>query len=60
MTVTGSTGVQTFPLRLSAPTIEKVSDLAHSEGMSLNYFISLAVEEKIFRAEQVGVGASHP
>lgn len=41
-----------FPLRLSSTMRQQANDLAHSEGLSLNHFISLAVAEKISRMEQ--------
>jgi hypothetical protein len=40
-----------FPLRLSLTIRRQANDLAHSEGLSLNNFISLAVAEKISRME---------
>ncbi|RXS93628.1 hypothetical protein [Silvibacterium dinghuense] len=40
-----------FPLRLSSTMRRQANDLAHSEGLSLNHFISLAVAEKISRME---------
>ncbi len=43
---------QSFPLRLSLSLRQQANDLAHSEGISLNHFISLAVAEKISRMEQ--------
>ncbi|WP_260705974.1 toxin-antitoxin system HicB family antitoxin [Edaphobacter flagellatus] len=42
---------QSFPLRLSPSIRQQANDLAHSEGISLNHFISLAVAEKIVRME---------
>lgn len=41
-----------FPLRLPHSMRKQANDLAHSEGLSLNQFISLAVAEKITRLEQ--------
>ncbi|WP_446744208.1 hypothetical protein [Silvibacterium acidisoli] len=40
-----------FPLRLSSTMRQQANDLAQSEGLSLNHFISLAVAEKISRME---------
>lgn len=42
---------QCFPLRLAASLRTQANNLAHSEGISLNHFISLAVAEKISRME---------
>lgn len=43
---------QTFPLRLPPTMRHQANELAHREGISLNYFVSLAVAEKISRMEQ--------
>lgn len=42
---------QCFPLRLATSLRTQANNLAHSEGISLNHFISLAVAEKISRME---------
>lgn len=34
---------------------QKANDLAHSEGISLNHFISLAIAEKVTRMEQTAL-----
>jgi len=52
MTVAAKTKLQSFPLRISDFTLEKACILAYNEGISLNHFISLAVEAKISHAEQ--------
>jgi hypothetical protein len=46
---------QSFPLRLSPSTRQQASELAVSEGISLNHFISLAVAEKVARMEQASL-----
>jgi hypothetical protein len=43
---------QSFSLRLSPQAREQAIQLAKREGISLNHFISLALAEKISRAEQ--------
>lgn len=48
---------QSFPLRLSPSMRQQANDLAHTEGISLNHFISLAVAEKISRMEQSALGS---
>ncbi|GGG63081.1 toxin-antitoxin system HicB family antitoxin [Edaphobacter dinghuensis] len=48
---------QSFPLRLSPSMREQANCLAHAEGISLNYFISLAIAEKISRMEQASLAA---
>jgi predicted HicB family RNase H-like nuclease len=40
-----------FPLRLPMSTHQKATDLAESDGISLNQFIALAVVEKIARLD---------
>jgi hypothetical protein len=42
---------QSFPLRLCPSIRQTANDLAHSDGISLNQFISLAIAEKIVRLE---------
>jgi hypothetical protein len=44
--------VMSFPLRLGVSLKETANLLALRDGVSLNYFISLAVAEKISRIEQ--------
>jgi hypothetical protein len=46
---------QSFPLRLAPSTRQQANDLAQSEGISLNHFISIAVAEKIGRMEQASL-----
>ena len=41
-----------FPLRLARSLKEAANNMAKREGISLNHFISLAVEAKISHAEQ--------
>jgi hypothetical protein len=41
-----------FPLRLPTGVRSKANDLAHSDGRSLNHFISIAAAERISRVEQ--------
>jgi hypothetical protein len=41
----------TYPLRLAASLRDMASQLAQTDGVSLNHFISLAVAEKISRLE---------
>jgi hypothetical protein len=43
---------RSFPLRLAKSLREMASTLARRDGVSLNYFISHAVAEKINRLEQ--------
>jgi hypothetical protein len=43
---------QSFLLRLPLSTRERANEIAHEEGTSLNYFIGLAVAEKISRMER--------
>jgi predicted HicB family RNase H-like nuclease len=40
-----------FPLRLPLTVRRRANDVAHSEGLSLNHFISIAVAERISRTE---------
>lgn len=42
-----------FPLRLPFSTRRQAIEIAESEGLSLNQFISLAVAEKITRLEHM-------
>ena len=42
-----------FQLRLPRSTRAQVGTLAHSQGVSINQFISEAVREKILHVEQV-------
>jgi hypothetical protein len=42
-----------FPLRLSPSIRQQAEELAHTEGISLNHFISLAVAEKNVRMERI-------
>jgi hypothetical protein len=43
---------QCFLLRLPSTIRESASEMAQSEGTSLNHFISIAVAEKLSRMEQ--------
>jgi hypothetical protein len=43
---------QSFPLSLPSSILERATDLASREGLSLNHFIGLAVAEKISRLDQ--------
>ena len=40
-----------FPLRLPSSTRNQADEIARSEGISLNQFITLAIAEKIVRLE---------
>ncbi len=44
---------QSFPLRLSPSLRQQAVEFAHSEGISLNHFIGIAVAEKVSRMESV-------
>src|ERR1700738_116920 len=50
---------QSFPLSLPSSILERATDLAHREGLSLNHFIGLAVAEKISRLDQGEIWASN-
>ena len=43
---------QSFPLSLPSSILERATDLASRERLSLNHFIGLAVAEKISRLDQ--------
>ena len=60
MTLAARTRLQSYPLRIPASTRQKANDLAHTEGISLNHFISIAIAEKISRNEQAFVLLSGP
>lgn len=42
---------QSFPLRLSPSLRQQAIEFAHSEGISLNHFIGMAIAEKIVRMD---------
>jgi hypothetical protein len=45
--------MQSFPLRIPASTRQAAAEFARQDGVSLNYFISMAITEKIGRMERV-------
>jgi hypothetical protein len=49
---------QRFPLHLPPSILQRATDLARREGISLNHFIGLAVAEKIGRLDQGQIWAS--
>jgi hypothetical protein len=52
---TGASFRRSFPLRLAKSLRDAAGALARRDGVSLNYFIALAVAEKVSRLEHEAV-----